>query len=352
MPRSVKNSAKNSIIDTTEILPEQLPAGLLEQMEGWHATLSTITVQYEWTPRRWRQVNEQLSLGAPPPQQSAPELCLTVVHMMHAAHIKWPGNSEPPERYRVRAGLKVDGEDRLRYRTHMLEPDYGPDGELVFVDAGEEAAHERTAIHVATQAYDHAAQVSLRCLDAVGNTMGKILSMAEAVQKMAEGSAQLAANSAEGLAKVIKAEGEIRKEEREHEEEMQRLEMWGRIGEQFAGPIAAQFASLFVANMANAGQKSGGEPLAKRLAKIKRKAGKRWAAMEGHLTSDEKSILSQLAGAGDDATFLAIFAKLSESWDVSRLQELLPKIEEALGNELAQELAAIIMEASARAGVA
>lgn len=332
------------ILDAAVAYAEELPAGFIDKMREWHPDLVALVVQYEYAPRSYKQLRRQLTFGPkPPPEQGPEEICLLCLELIRESIAKWHDSQTLPERYRLRARLRTADGGEV-WRTHQLRPDFDHTGAVELIDSeGVDPQQERNALHVMAQQLEGAYAQSLRCLEAVTRSCERILGMGAAVEKMALGAAELAQKSASGLADVIRAEQEGRTAEREHEAEMAQNEVWSRIAEQFAGPIGQAVAGKWFSPGAP-GASAGGVPLAQRLQDIEATAGDGWASLLKELTDDERRMLQELKQAPSDEVFLAIFAKLQQSWTQKRLATFAGLVEEYLPPAAAEALGVLVFE--------
>lgn len=344
MPHYLKYNMKKTpqVVDTEEIFDEELPAALVAKLRDWHAHLVALVVQYEYAPRSWKQVRRQVTFGDPPPAQGPEALAKMVMDIIRESVAKWPGSSTPPEKYRVRAQLRRANGDSA-WRTHPLRPDFDATGELEIVDADADDATEKGALHVMAAQLDAAYQQSLKCLEAVTASCTNVIAIGDAVQKMALGAAELAQRSAQGLAEVVRAENEGRQAQRDHEADLASQREWFDLLREVAGPWSQVLAAKHV------GSTSQGN-FARRLCAIRTKAGPGWDRLCEALELDERRMLHELCDASTDDAFLAIFQKLQTVWTTDRLGAVLPLVERHLG-DAAQDLAALVYECSARAGL-
>lgn len=328
-------------IDTSEVLPEEVPAELLSWLEGLHPTICFLSTQYEISPKSWRMSRAKLTTQTPP-EQTAHELAMWVIAELRRFHDL---RDDPPQKYRAAAGIMFPGATSHVMRFTTLGATYDSDGSVQFVDLRSVETNERSARDIANHGFEQSSEIALRCLAAVAATTEQTLKIGTAVKDMAIGCAELAKNSGDGLARVIEAQGRIAFEQREHEADMERMRHLGEIGQQIAGPMAAAFAA-YMARRPNGSDVRLG--LHERFARLVDSAGQRWVSFCEALDVDERSMLSKLRHASSETEFLAIWKKLESAWDPSRLATVLPLIEQHLGQQIGQELAQLASEASAR----
>lgn len=327
-------NTENQPIDIPETVAEEVPAGLLESLETWHRELSTIVLQYEHAPTRWRQIRQQFNY-ATPPVQSPLEIGVAIVSILGSAVSKWPATSELPTSFRVRA--KLQGSTGERWRVHRLCVEIGA-GEVVVLDGDGTSEGGSNPNTISLAVLDRCASITVQCLEGVAKAVERIVHIGDAVGKMAEASANLAHRSAEGMADLVRAQTEREQAAAESAYDVEKM----REVAELAKAVAPRIIEVWAAK-ASAASKANAQSIMSRVHEMTR-VSIDWNGFVRILTEDERSLVVRLLGSNDDDTARAILGALRDrlNADLARSSELIDAAQRLLGDQAVAILAGLL----------
>lgn len=342
------------MIDAAEA-SESVPGKVLRRIAAWRPYLRSIHVMYNpGEGRRDRYVGARIATHYEPPlEEDALEIATDMMTKTRACLAKWPATDDPPRMWRLRARLVINEDEVIRSVDFAISDD-GLGG-TSFVDADDEE-DERTSLRAMTEAFETQIDLTLKAVGGLVKSSESVARICDAMEKMALGAAKLAANSGEGLAQVIRAQGEVDERAAEYQERAESGERMERLATKLIGPLLPQLTTL-LADLAReqAAKRNGGGgappavSVADKLRQLRTtsEADGSWPKLMQLMTPDEAGIIEAMLNATEEPAFMALFARLQESW-APRWDDLLPKIAEALGAH-APAFAQWAMECEAKA---
>jgi len=212
----VAKNTDDHVIDTTEVLPEEIPAELLERVAEHHANLTEVHLQVK--RGTWRSLrNGRRVYGAkPPPSDSVHDIC---THLVEVAKRDAELNGEGT-RYRARLTCSQGGQHYTRYASVRGVID--SDGALQIID--DEQGGEANLLQAAIAAKQQSDNIAFQCQTMMVQQLQGMAAVATTINSIFEGVGNAFKQHANNQVELLRVQMEMEQNQHAHSERMAKFD--------------------------------------------------------------------------------------------------------------------------------